>query len=477
MSSGEEDAQSVLRKKVLAIQRDASLSPAEKSRKIQDIMMAKWRSGNAGASQATSDECDDKAKSWYSPPSETGDDEGILGCKHYPRKCKLWAECCSKFVTCRLCHDEETGDPDHVLDRFSVSKILCMECGTEQAPATNCANCNIAFASYTCLKCNLFDGNPNKSIYHCDKCGLCRVGEGLGIDFWHCDTCQMCLSIDLENHICIEKNIMSNCPVCRDYMFTSTESIQILPRCGHCMHESCFREYVESSLVCPLCSKTIYDMTEQWRRLDNLMALSPMPEDYAESVAHLLCNDCSGRCQVPFNFRGHKCSHCGSYNTRAVHVDHPEHITAARLGGAIPSAAERQAAAAAASAAADDDASASASASEESVTGDQDVPVVIDMDVGESPSGTTTAVFVDASTYEANQIGTEPSVSPQHPPAVVDEPEPVAMLITPTALDVTAEYGHTGPGMSPSSSVPENGSAGGNGDDDDNEVWNVMASP
>lgn len=42
-------------------------------------------------------------------------EKGILGCKHYQRKCKLQANCCQKIVTCRFCHDDVE---DHNIVRF-----------------------------------------------------------------------------------------------------------------------------------------------------------------------------------------------------------------------------------------------------------------------------------------------------------------------------------------------------------------------
>jgi hypothetical protein len=35
-------------------------------------------------------------------------------------------------------------------------------------------------------QCKLWDDDPEKSIYHCNDCGICRIGQGLGKDFFHC---------------------------------------------------------------------------------------------------------------------------------------------------------------------------------------------------------------------------------------------------------------------------------------------------
>ena len=37
--------------------------------------------------------------------------------------------------------------------------------------------------------------------------GICRIGEGLGKDFFHCVTCNVCMSIGLQDsHKCIENS-------------------------------------------------------------------------------------------------------------------------------------------------------------------------------------------------------------------------------------------------------------------------------
>lgn len=51
------------------------------------------------------------------------------------------------------------------------------------------------YLQYTCLICNLFD-DEDKNQYHCDGCGICRVG-GKG-RFFHCEVCNMCLPLQLK---------------------------------------------------------------------------------------------------------------------------------------------------------------------------------------------------------------------------------------------------------------------------------------
>ncbi|MBA0630814.1 hypothetical protein Godav_002875 [Gossypium davidsonii] len=81
-----------------------------------------------------------------------------------------------------------------------------------------------------------------RNVYHCPFCNLCRVGKGLGDDFFHCMVCNCCLAKKLVDHKCREKGLEINCPICCDFLFTSSESVRALP-CGHFMHSACFQVY------------------------------------------------------------------------------------------------------------------------------------------------------------------------------------------------------------------------------------------
>ena len=59
--------------------------------------------------------------------------------------------------------------------------------------------------------------------------------------------------------------------------------------------------------------------------IDAEIALTPMPEEYANVKVKVLCNDCHEESMVKFHIFGHKCSSekddgvvCGSYNTRRI---------------------------------------------------------------------------------------------------------------------------------------------------------------
>jgi len=127
-----------------------------------------------------------------------------------------------------------------------------MHCGTFQPAQKQCQQCHAVMARYFCDICKLFDDYPNRDIYHCPYCGICRRGKGLGIDFFHCAKCNICLSVQqqdgtlrhgcslvvyqtslnsialrvvLADHKCIERSLECNCPICHQYLFTSTKPV------------------------------------------------------------------------------------------------------------------------------------------------------------------------------------------------------------------------------------------------------------
>lgn len=110
-------------------------------------------------------------------------EEACLGCQHYRRNVKLQCFSCKKWYTCRFCHDDVE---DHHLNRPKTENMLCMLCGHAQPAAQLCRNCGESTAQYYCSTCKLWDNDSNKSIYHCNDCGICRIGQGLGKDFFHC---------------------------------------------------------------------------------------------------------------------------------------------------------------------------------------------------------------------------------------------------------------------------------------------------
>jgi len=193
------------------------------------------------------------------------DENGTHGCKHYNRKCLLLAPCCNKFYVCRVCHDEAE---DHRINRFDVDLIKCMICGEVQRSGRVCQNKRCRdfthpsrrtfFAQYHCKVCNLFD-DSDRELYHCEHCGLCRVGSPHSNV--HCHTCNICWNLSgFTHHTCKPNILKENCPVCKEYLQVSRKTTYIL-ECGHCFHSDCLGKYFEKHLGCHRCLKQTQDIS------------------------------------------------------------------------------------------------------------------------------------------------------------------------------------------------------------------------
>ena len=245
------------------------------------------------------------------------------GCKHYLRRCSIFAECCQEFFTCHRCHDDIKNDPsvvsmeNHEIDRNKIVKIKCLNCDKEQNLHQYCENCNTCFGFYFCEICVTVD-DIDKDYFHCEKCGICRIGRG--VKFVHCDICKMCFN-EKMTHVCIE---MGDCPICCDDLKKSTVPVHKL-KCGHSIHPECFSELIKTSYKCPMCQKSVGNMTNYIQEMDIHISQHPMPDEYknddgTNKIVKIYCNDCESNSETPFHFIGLKCSieTCGGYNTTQI---------------------------------------------------------------------------------------------------------------------------------------------------------------
>ncbi|XP_004301304.1 PREDICTED: uncharacterized protein LOC101310711 [Fragaria vesca subsp. vesca] len=292
------------------ISRNSSLDPQKKPYMMQNLLSSHWRVKQRSQLIASNGkEFPRQHPSYQDPFGQT------FGCKHYKRNCKLVAACCNQLYTCIRCHDEIA---EHTIDRRSVTEMMCMKCLKIQpiGPTCSTASCSdLSMARYFCKICKIFD--DERIIYHCPYCNLCRVGKGLGIDYFHCMTCNACMSRSLFKHTCREKSFMINCPICHEDIFTSNSPVKALP-CGHSMHSTCFQAYTFTKYTCPICGKSLGDMQMLFRMYDAYLAGEKLPDEYSGRTQAILCNDCEKKGTAPFHWLYHKCSSCGSYNTRLL---------------------------------------------------------------------------------------------------------------------------------------------------------------
>ncbi|KAG5931244.1 hypothetical protein E4U53_001879 [Claviceps sorghi] len=365
----EDDGMHELRRRIQAINAQ-SISPEEKARQMHGILLEGYRSSRLLVSQSmptplVDAEIPDLAwepssspgplesfKSWYSQSaaaekytvsasdiaptfapirSRKGSDDDLqnqsassspgvqppLGCQHYERNVKLQCFTCKRWYTCRFCHDAQE---DHNLVRRETKNMLCMLCGTPQKASDMCINCGEISAHYYCSICKLWENRKSKPIYHCNDCGICRRGLGLGKDFFHCKTCRACITTSIQSsHKCIERSTDCDCPICGEYMFTSPKPVVFMP-CGHSIHKRCYDQHMRVSYKCPICNRSLANMESQFRNLDVAILSQPMPPEFRDTRATVLCNDCSGKCVVLYHWLGLKCSICQSYNTVELQI-------------------------------------------------------------------------------------------------------------------------------------------------------------
>ncbi|KAI4331498.1 hypothetical protein MLD38_029683 [Melastoma candidum] len=309
--------QNELEAEIRKVYRDSSLDPRRKAYLVQNLMTSRWIASQQKPQEVTRESSNSNEVAGRSR-SYRDTEKQIFGCVHYKRNCKIRAACCDKLFTCRFCHDKVS---DHSMERKMTKEMMCMQCLEIQPVGQACATpaCNgFLMAKYYCNICKFFDDERN--VYHCPFCNLCRVGKGLGIDYFHCMTCNCCLGMKLVSHKCLEKGLETNCPICCDFLFTSSATVRALP-CGHYMHSACFQAYTCSHYSCPICSKSLGDMAVYFGMLDALLAAEELPEEYRDRCQVILCNDCDRKGTARFHWLYHKCSFCCSYNTRVIKTE------------------------------------------------------------------------------------------------------------------------------------------------------------
>uniref|UniRef100_M4CU25 CHY-type domain-containing protein n=1 Tax=Brassica campestris TaxID=3711 RepID=M4CU25_BRACM len=131
-----------------------------------------------------------------------------------------------------------------------------------------------------------------------------------------------------ERHDLVRQNVI--CSVCE----AEQEVAQVCSNCGVCMGEyfcnicKFFDDETSKEQFhcddcgicryrCPICYKSMMDMSSSWQLLDAEIRATEMPSEYNYEI-EILCNDCNKSSKAMFHILGHKCAHCGSYNTRRI---------------------------------------------------------------------------------------------------------------------------------------------------------------
>jgi len=241
-------------------------------------------------------------------------------CEHYQKNCILLCGCCNRLndsskcnkqYGCHRCHnniefENNIGKNRHQLDKTKV-KLICTKCKTEQDISNKCISCDVEFGKYFCEKCILHDF-VDKDQYHCDLCNICRVGKSKHV---HCEKCKCCL---LKEHVCKDELLNNTCSICLEDLFGS-QITPIILKCNHVMHETCYNEYIKTNYICPICQKSLGDMSTYYKEMNKIIEATKMPVECENIMVKILCNDCNKKTETKLHYIAMKCSECGSYNT------------------------------------------------------------------------------------------------------------------------------------------------------------------
>lgn len=201
-------------------------------------------------------------------------------CPHYPLRWLFPIHPRRRLVApCRLCYAER-GDDSTPFPRKDVEAMVCAFCACAQPCAGHCRNPDCTAHerphSYYCGVCHLWEHRPGGGregssrvrgdgplleppppppIYHCDQCGICRIGPRSM--YRHCGGCGMCVPRRLP-HRCWGELHGASCPVCYEPCDQHGREPITFLACGHALHTACCRQLFEHGhYACPTCGRVV----------------------------------------------------------------------------------------------------------------------------------------------------------------------------------------------------------------------------
>lgn len=102
---------------------------------------------------------------------------------------------------------------------------------------------------------------------------------------FHCGNCDLCFPIEQRSshesrQACTRKSTRDeSCPFCLECLHNSQKTVSV-NKCGHPAHFVCTDAAVSAGhFGCPLCRKSIVNMTHQWAQLRAIISCTPLPPD------------------------------------------------------------------------------------------------------------------------------------------------------------------------------------------------------
>ncbi|KAL3819041.1 hypothetical protein ACJIZ3_004946 [Penstemon smallii] len=222
-------------------------------------------------------------------PTDTNTlDKGYLkyGCSHYRRRCRIRAPCCNEIFDCRHCHNEAKNNIciDQKL-RHDVPRHLIVKVGFSRSYAHS-VTLNKRFNKFARIVGYAWEGTIVESA-----------------------SCLM--MIHLKSSIIVMAVAFAGLGAPR------ISSTVINVAAIHVWKEQCTKIVLfVLRYACPICSKSVCDMSKVWEKFDQEIAATPMPPYFSNKMVSILCNDCGSNSEVKYHVVAHKCPICDSYNTR-----------------------------------------------------------------------------------------------------------------------------------------------------------------
>eukprot|EP01147_Barroeca_monosierra_P006582 gene6582-7526_t len=228
--------------------------------------------------------------------------EGVLahGCVHYARHCLLLSPCCNRYYSCRRCHDEDEDENEnsiceHQLERRAVKRLRW---GNHVYDVANALETTfVQFAAFSMMI------RQNSSITV-----MIVVFVALAVVI----TSDIVLVVVLA--IPAKDSRITTALSMRQHLHSSTRKL-FVPPCNHILHDDCYRLLLSTTVKCPLCSQSYFDISTKYHSLEKRIQNTPMPPQYINTFVHIRCRDCAQKSYTRFHSLGHKCQFCQSYNT------------------------------------------------------------------------------------------------------------------------------------------------------------------
>ncbi|KAK6129726.1 hypothetical protein DH2020_036527 [Rehmannia glutinosa] len=218
-------------------------------------------------------------------------DKGYLeyGCSHYRRRCRIRAPCCNEIFSCRHCHNDAKNSIcvdqklRHDVPRHLVEKVN-FYCDPTHSVASDLVLIVSSFNKFAKIVVYAWEGTFVEFASCLMMIHLNSSIIVMAVAFAGC-----CYSVLLKStHPCVERAMHQDCPVCFEYLFESRNDVIALP-CGHTIHKACLKEMQEHyQYACPICSKSVCDMSKVWEKFDMEIAATPMPPDCENKMLYSL---------------------------------------------------------------------------------------------------------------------------------------------------------------------------------------------